>query len=103
MRRNWKNPFITSFIIFAAICCVVSSIVYGYIMYMSQEEFQLKKGQERVQMIVNDLDSQLETFEKMALKVMIDQVYQPFYFDGVPYHEQLLLEDFSQYGKRQLK
>lgn len=98
MRKNWKNPFITSFLLVAAICCVVSSVAYGYIMHMSQEEFQKKKAQEKVQMIANDLDSHLETFEKMALRVMIGRVYQPSFFDGIPYHEQVLMDDFEQYS-----
>lgn len=98
MRKNWKNPFIASFIVFAAVCCVALSIVYGFIMHMSRTEFQTRKAQERVQLVANDIGSQMDIFETVALKIRIGRVYQPVQFKGIPYNERLLLEDFKQYA-----
>ena len=97
MKLQKKNPFRMSYLSVAVICCLALSIVFFGIMYTSSREVQEQNNRKKAELILADLETQLQQFEEVALQLVINNRYQPFYFEEDKYREQLLLEDFEQY------
>jgi len=97
--KKRKNPFKLSFITLAIISCVTLCVVFLSINYMSSRQMQRKYDYQKMEIILDDWESQLEMFEKAALKISISKEYQPYYFRRNKFDEKLLLDDFKRYSE----
>lgn len=93
-----KNPLRISFLTVTLICCLTLGIVFTGIYYAYASRTQKENYQKRVDMLANDLDSQIEMFEQIALKIAITKYFQPYFFEENILYEQDLLEHFKQYS-----
>lgn len=91
------NPWLMSYLCLAMLCCVVVSAVFLWINLESIKNKERIYIEEKLAVIVEDLETQLEIFEDMGLKIKISNYYKPFYYQRNKYYEKALLEDFSQY------
>lgn len=92
-----KNPFRMSYLSVTVICCLALSIVFFGIMYANNREVQEQNNRKKIELLLADFETQLQQFEAVALQLVINNRYQPFYFEEDKYRELLLLEDFEQY------
>ena len=58
---------------------------------------EIKNNQQKIELIANDLDSQIKTFKKIKVKIQSTMAYKPSNYEINKHNEKLLLEDFSQY------
>lgn len=94
--RTW-NPYLASYLSFAMLCCIVLSTVFLYLNLKNTRENEKIHNQEKLCLVTEDWENQLETFQKMTLQIAVNRIYQPFYFQMNKYYEISLLNDFVQY------
>ena len=93
-----KNPFRLSFLSVAVICCVTLSIVFYYISYMNNKVTQEKHAQEKLELVMKDFETQLQMMEEVALRIVSDKEFHPYYFKENIAKEMSMLETFKQYS-----
>lgn len=98
MKNQTNNPYLISYLSLALICCLAISTLFMYINSMNLKREQDYYNQKKVELLADDLDVQLQLFEKIATKIKITDVYQPFYFSQNKYYEILLLDDLKRYA-----
>lgn len=94
---NGKNPYFAPFFLLALVCIFSLCGFFYILLYNNTQHTHDVYCQERVELIANDFDNQLDVFEDIALQISISDKYNPFFFSRNAYYEVLLLEDFSQY------
>lgn len=94
--RIW-NPYLTSYLTLAMLCCIALSILFLYINLENTKRNETIHNQEKLRLITKDMENQFETFKKMNLQISVNKLYQPFYFQRNKYYELTLLNDFAQY------
>ncbi|HJA92451.1 MAG TPA: AraC family transcriptional regulator [Candidatus Eisenbergiella merdipullorum] len=92
-----KNPFKFTIFSLAVICCVIVSITFCYINYISITQTRKQNDQKKLELCKNDLEIQLQLLENLALKISITKEYQPYYLQENRYHEMVMLEQLKQY------
>lgn len=97
MKNRRKNPYFISYLSLACIFCLVLIMVFFFVYDQTVRETQQYYHQKKIEMIVDDLDTQFEMFEEMALKLSINNKFQPYYFQSSKYNEMLLLDEFELY------
>ena len=92
-----KNPFRVSFLSVAVICCVVLSSVFLVISY--RNEMNTKKGyvKEKAEQVMTEWETQLFMMKEVALRIVSDYEFQPYYFKKDIAKELSMLETFKQY------
>ena len=101
MRTTWKlsrkNPFRVSFFAVTVICCIALSIVFYYISYMNNKATREKYAQEKAEVIMSELEMQLQLMENVALNIVSNYEFQPYYFKVDVAKELSMLKTFQQY------
>ncbi len=97
MNTKMKNPYKFYYVGLAIICCLALGAVLLTINYASIRRVQRQYDQKKAERIVEDLENQMELFQEAAMKIAIDNEYQPYYFRRNKYNERKLLDDFRQY------
>lgn len=92
-----NNPYIFSYLSFALLCCIGLSILFLYINIENIKKTELESNQKKLELITNDLDTQLKTLKKINLKLQTNSAYKPSNYETNKYNEKVLLEDFTQY------
>lgn len=90
-----KNPFRLPYLKIAVICCVALSVLFYIISYTDGQKALRLNDQKKAELMVQDLDTQLSLFQDMALRLMIDNQYQPRYFRESKYNEYTLVHAFA--------
>lgn len=98
-RSKGKNPFRNPFLYCVVICCLVLSLVFFYMIYDSNKEMQDRYFQNKIEIVLDDFEVQLQTFEEMARKINIKNIYHPQTLNKSKYNENILLKDFEQYSE----
>lgn len=96
MKKKFKqNPFLVSFAVFALICCLILTIEFFSIIHSNNKETQEHYYQEKIEILLEDFELQLETFESMAFRFSLNNTYKYSVISQKKYNENLLLEDFK--------
>lgn len=98
MNTKHKNPYMASYLSLACICCLALSIIFFYTNYLSYNDSQNHYNQTKIDKLADDWESQLSSYEDLALRFAISPKYQPYYFKNTKFNETLLLDDFEQYS-----
>lgn len=98
MRMKLKNPYLTSYMCLAIVCCFSLLILFPFINHTSIAQTQRQYYQKKAELIAGDLEAQLRAFDEIALQISIDSKYQPYYIQDNVYNEMVMLEDFEQYS-----
>lgn len=96
-KRKSINPWLMPYLCLAMICCIVISTVFLYFNYANLRQKEMVYNKEKLALVVDDLEKQLELFEDMGLYISINNCYKPYYFQRNKYYEQVLLEDLVKY------
>lgn len=96
-KRNLWNPYLVSYLSLAIFCCMVLSIVFSYINLENLKRNDSIHTTEKVRLVADDLDHQMEILQKINLQISVNKLYQPYYFQRNKYFEITLLNDFVQY------
>ena len=99
MKKKFErgNPWLFSYLSLAMFCCVVISAVFLYINLENLKNKEHIYTEEKLTLVVEDLEKQLETYKEIGLKITISNYYAPFYFQRNKYYEKLLLDEFTKY------
>jgi len=93
-----KKPRIVSlFVFFASLCVLFLGISLSVITYNRERALKNHYMQSKLIIALNDLDTQLAIYKKMALRLSINKMYSYSTLFSKKYNEHLLLEDFTQY------
>lgn len=95
--RQKGNPYFISYLGLAMLSCIILSVLFLSINLENTRHRETLYTQEKLCLIAEDLEHQLESFEKINLLISVDKLYQPFYFTRNKYYELTLLNDFTQY------
>jgi len=95
---NIGNPWLLSYLSLSIFCSIVISIVFLYINLDNMKSKEHIYTEEKLELVVNDLEKQLDTYREIGLKITIDNYYKPFYFQRNKYYEKVLLEDFIKFA-----
>lgn len=91
------NPYITSYLSLALLCCIILSVLFLYINLENTRRSEISYNQKKIDLVAEDFATQINTFEEIDLKISVNTLYQPFYFERNKYYEITLLDDFAQY------
>ena len=99
MKKKFErgNPWLFSYLSLAMFCCVIISAVFLYINLENLKNKEHIYTEEKLTLVVEDLEKQLETYKEIGLKITISNYYAPFYFQRNKYYEKLLLDEFTKY------
>lgn len=97
MNHKKRNPFWIPFFGCTLISCIILSFAFLYVLNDRSREMEGKYYQEKTENILDDFDFQMKIFGKIALRVAINNKYQPFQLSKQKYNENELLDDFTQY------
>ena len=97
MKTRKKNPFRIPFLAVAVICCVALSIVFYYISHTNNKAIQKKYAQEKVEMSMEELETQLQLIKEIALSIVSNYEFRPSYFKESLSRELSMLETFTKY------
>ena len=92
-----KNPLRLSFMSMAVICCLVLSSVFLYIRHTNNQATQRQWAQDKVQLAMSDLESQLSLMEDISVLIASNYEFHPFYFKENIARELSMLKAFKQY------
>lgn len=98
MRMKPKNPYLTSYMCLAILCCLSLSVIFFFLNYKSLTESQDDYARKKAELVIRDFETQIQMLEEIALQISIDSRYQPYYFQDTIYNEVVLLEDFEKYS-----
>lgn len=91
MKRKRRNPFWIPFICCAVVSCIIISMAFFYVFNDKSYEMEKQYYQEKIENILDDFSFQLGVFEKIALRISINNKYQPFQLAKQKYSENELL------------
>jgi len=97
MKIRKRNPFRVSFLAVAVICCVALSIVFYCISNMNSKAIQKKHVREKAEMSMEELETQLQLMEEIALKIVSDYEFWPSYMKKSISRQWDMLEKFERY------
>jgi len=95
---NIGNPWLLSYLSLSIFCSIVISIVFLYINLDNMKSKEHIYTEEKLQLVVDDLEKQFDTCREIGLKITINNYYKPFYFQRNKYYEKVLLEDFIKFA-----
>lgn len=96
-KRRKENPFRISFFAITLICCIALSIVFFSISYTNNKEAQKRYAQEKLTLILNDFEKQLEMIEDISLRIVSNYEFYPYYFEKNMARKLSMLETLGQY------
>lgn len=96
-KLRYMNPWLASYLCLAMFCCIMVSAIFLFFNLQSLKQRERLHAQEKLVLVVEDLEKQLLLFEEVGLKITVSDYYNPFYFQRNKYYEKVLLEDFSKY------
>lgn len=79
------------------ICCLALSIVFFYISYLNNKTTQERHAQDKAELIMGDLETQLEMMEDISVRIASNYEFHPYYFKENVARELSMLETFEQY------
>ena len=94
-----RNPYLSSYLGLAMICCLALCLIFFYINNKGMEKTYEQFHQKKVEMMAEDLETQLELFQEIALRIKINTKYHLYNLKKNSYNEMVMLEDFEQYSK----
>lgn len=97
MIRKTRNPFWIPFFCCTLISCIILSFAFLFVLNDRSHELEGKYYQEKAENVLDDFKFQMKVFEKIALRIAINNKYQPFQLAKQKYSENELLNDFVQY------
>ena len=77
---NGKNPYFAPFFLLALVCIFSLCGFFYILLYNNTQHTHDVYCQERVELIAEDFDNQLDVFEDIALQISITDKYNPFFF-----------------------
>lgn len=102
MARKRRNPFWIPFFCCTLISCIILSFAFLYVLNDRSHELEGQYYQQKVDNILEDFELQIKVFEKIALRISINNKYQPFQLEKQKYSENELLDDFAQYKQHSI-
>lgn len=96
-KKGSFNPYLSSYLCLAMFCCIVISVLFLYISLENLKRRETVHNQEKITLVAEDLERQLEIFQKVSLQIRVNDIYRPFYFQRNKYYEYVLLNDFAKY------
>ena len=79
--RKTRSAFL--FLSVAVICCVALSIVFFYISHVNNRETQERYTQEKMELILNDFETQLRMMEDVSLRIASNYEFHPYYLKKI--------------------
>lgn len=92
-----KNPFRVLFLCITGVCCVVLSIGFLCISYKNEKKLKEIHAMERTEEMMSEWETQLFAMKEMALRIVSNYEFQPYYFQKDIAKELSMLETFKQY------
>ena len=97
MKVRKNNPLRISFLSVAVVCCVALSIVFFYISYRNEKAAEEKYAQEKAERVMQEWEAQLQMMKEVALRIVSNYEFQPYYFKADIAKKLSMLETFKQY------
>ncbi|MBQ8189268.1 MAG: helix-turn-helix transcriptional regulator [Lachnospiraceae bacterium] len=95
--RFFSNPFQTSYYYLALFSCLLVSIVFFYINHTELNIQKNADSKDKMQLIINDFENNLNLFEEAAIKISLNKNFNPDYLSENKFRDTVLLEDFKSY------
>ena len=92
-----QNPFIILFVCFALICMLALGILFLSIIRTSSNKRQSRYYVEKLETVLNDLDTQIGKLQTMSFRFSLDTTYKYSVLTEKTYNANILLEDFKSY------
>lgn len=92
-----QNPFIILFVCFALICTLALGILFLSIIRTSSSERQARYYTEKLETVLNDLDTQIGKLQTLAFRFSLDNTYKYSVLTEKTYNANILLNDFKSY------
>ena len=80
MKKRKKNPYRSSFLAVAIICCIAFGVVFYGISFMNSKVMREQQAQEKAQMCMEELETQLQILKEIAINILSDYKFRPSYF-----------------------
>lgn len=97
LKVKQKNPFRMSFLKVMIICCIALSVVFYFIGYVNNKEVKNKYNQNKVQLLVQDWEAQLQMISDISVRIASNHEFHPKYFMKDVTKEKSLLNNLKQY------
>jgi len=98
--RSKRNPYLKTFYFLAILCVLTLCTIFFTFNYLNGKKIQNNYYQEKVKLITEDFERQLQLFERINWKISISNIYDPNYVTSKKINEYLLLKDFTQYSNQ---
>ena len=92
-----ENPLRLSFLWMSLICCIVLSLCFFYISYISYKDYNEQWAQDKADLAINDLEIQVEMMEVIAARISSNYEFHPNYFRSTIANELAMLKTFQQF------
>ena len=86
-----NNPYIFSYLSLALLCCIGLSILFLYINIENIKKTEQESNQKKLELIMNDLDTQRKTFKKINMKIQANSAYKPINYELNKYNEKTMI------------
>lgn len=96
-QSNTKNPFQNIFTCFVGLCCLVLAVVFSWIIYDRNREMQSFYYQEKAQMLLESLNSQILSLDDLTKQLSINSAYRPSLIFRQKYNEIEFLKTWKNY------
>lgn len=97
LKVKQKNPFRISFLNVMIICCIAFSVVFYFIGYVNEKAIKNKYNQDKVQLLMQDWESQLKMISDVSVRIASNHEFHPKYFMEDVTKEKSLLNNLKQY------
>ena len=98
--KSKRNPYLKTFYFLAILCILTLCTIFFTFNYLNGKKIQNNYYQEKVKLITEDFERQLQLFERINWKISISNIYDPNYVTSKKINEYLLLKDFTQYSNQ---
>ena len=92
--KNGKNPFAVSFVYYAAICCLFLGVVFLFVIYDRENKLRDEYLLEKVDLVLADLETQVESFDLAALDISHDKRFYYSVLGENKYNEFAMVQVF---------
>src|SRR5690554_1705358 len=96
-KRSLFTSYLVSYFGIVVLSCAIISMIFLNLYVSDLKRQQEKSVREKAALALNDIERQFDSFYYTSLKVSIQKVYWPSYFESNKYYEIMLLDDFVQY------
>ena len=69
------NPYITSYLSLALLCCIILSVLFLYINLENTRRSEISYNQKKIDLVAEDFATQINTFEEIDLKIFVNNIY----------------------------